>query len=306
MRKVPKVSIMIPTYNQEKYIEKSINSALAQNYNNIEIIISDDSSTDKTGDIAKKYTNLDNVFYYKNEKNIGRVANYRLLLYTYAKGDYVINLDGDDFFTDNNFIKNGISRILDNENDDNINLYVACKKSNVKNQSQFIHNIKEQYKTISGIDFVVKQFKEYHISHLTTIYNRKKALKCDFYRKNIISTDIESLYRLALEGDVIVSKDVVAQWNNTGENISLQTNFNNLVDNLKWINFVGMKLKENVPSRLFLKWQFRAKLVYSIPIYNSLKNNKELLLKKMMLLISSKMIIPLFVYSIYRCIKKPK
>ena len=50
-----KISILIPTYNSEKYIEKCLNSVISQTYPNIEIIIIDGGSTDKTLDIVKKY-----------------------------------------------------------------------------------------------------------------------------------------------------------------------------------------------------------------------------------------------------------
>ena len=50
-----KVSIIIPTYNSEKYIEETIESALSQSYKNMEVIISDDNSKDNTMNIISKY-----------------------------------------------------------------------------------------------------------------------------------------------------------------------------------------------------------------------------------------------------------
>ena len=77
----PKVSIMIPVYNQEDYIANTIQSALNQNYNNIEIIISDDASTDNTSQIIKDFLPNQKIKYFRNQVNIGRVKNYRKLLY---------------------------------------------------------------------------------------------------------------------------------------------------------------------------------------------------------------------------------
>ncbi|MGC8706738.1 MAG: glycosyltransferase family 2 protein, partial [Desulfurella sp.] len=88
----PKVTIAIPAYNQAKYIKQAIDSALNQDYPNLEVIVSDDASLDDTRQIVKEY-NDKRLKYYRNEKNIGRVANHRKLLYEYATGEYVLNLD---------------------------------------------------------------------------------------------------------------------------------------------------------------------------------------------------------------------
>ena len=56
-KKCPKVSIIIPVYNGDNYISYAIESALRQTYNNLEIIVVNDGSTDKTARICKKYTN---------------------------------------------------------------------------------------------------------------------------------------------------------------------------------------------------------------------------------------------------------
>lgn len=66
-----KVSIILPTFNGEKYIEEAINSILNQTYQNWELIIVDDGSTDKTAEIIKKYNEKDSRIYtITNERNI--------------------------------------------------------------------------------------------------------------------------------------------------------------------------------------------------------------------------------------------
>ena len=64
------VSVVIPSFNQDKYIEKSILSVINQNYNNIELIIIDGGSTDKTTSIIKKYEKYVN--YWISEKDYGQ------------------------------------------------------------------------------------------------------------------------------------------------------------------------------------------------------------------------------------------
>ncbi len=67
----PLVSIVLPVFNGEKYLEKSIQSVINQTYSNWELIIVDDCSTDKSNEIAQNFASIDNrIKVYKNEKNI--------------------------------------------------------------------------------------------------------------------------------------------------------------------------------------------------------------------------------------------
>ncbi|MER2064530.1 MAG: glycosyltransferase family A protein, partial [Alkalibacterium sp.] len=81
----PLVSIIVPTYNVERYIEECIDSLLAQTYPNTEIIVLDDASTDATVYLLKQYTNK--ITLIENDKNKGQGArrNQGLEL---AKGKY--------------------------------------------------------------------------------------------------------------------------------------------------------------------------------------------------------------------------
>ena len=67
-----KVSVIMPAYNCEKFIDETIESLLNQTYTNWELIAVDDCSTDKTGEILKKYAEKDNrIKYVKNDDNLG-------------------------------------------------------------------------------------------------------------------------------------------------------------------------------------------------------------------------------------------
>ena len=87
-----KISILIPTYNSEKYIEKCLNSVISQTYPNIEIIIIDGGSTDKTLDIVKKYKNIK---IYRDPKNFG-LGYSRNHAIEKCETDLFIFLDSDD------------------------------------------------------------------------------------------------------------------------------------------------------------------------------------------------------------------
>ena len=94
----PKVSVVMPVYNREKYVAKSIESVLNQTYTNFEFLICDDGSKDSTWSILERYQAKDNrIKLLKNEKNLG-IANTRNKLVENVKGKYLAILDSDDLW----------------------------------------------------------------------------------------------------------------------------------------------------------------------------------------------------------------
>ena len=84
----PKVSIGLPVYNGEKYLEEAIESILAQTFTDFELIISDNASTDRTAEICQKFVVLDSrVRYYRNENNIGG-GNNHIITFKLSRGKY--------------------------------------------------------------------------------------------------------------------------------------------------------------------------------------------------------------------------
>lgn len=95
--KTPMVSIIIPVYNEERYIEQCLDSLLIQTYQDFEIICVDDGSTDASLEIMEKYGNKYKKFRILNQKNqYAGVARNRGL--EIAQGKYLLFLDSDDFF----------------------------------------------------------------------------------------------------------------------------------------------------------------------------------------------------------------
>lgn len=90
----PKVSIVLITYNQQDYVGKTIESVLNQSYQNFEIIIADDSSTDETAKVIKSYKDK-RIKYVKTDYNIGINGNLNLAV-SKASCDIVALIAGDD------------------------------------------------------------------------------------------------------------------------------------------------------------------------------------------------------------------
>lgn len=90
------LSIIIPVYNVELYVKKCIDSVLSQTYSNLEIIIVDDGSTDRTKIICDEYKKIDKRISVYHIKNGGTSRARNLGLY-YAKGEFIGFVDGDDY-----------------------------------------------------------------------------------------------------------------------------------------------------------------------------------------------------------------
>ena len=220
---LPKVSIMIPTYNQERFIAQAIESALMQDYNNIEVIIADDCSTDQTGQIAQRYIQNPRITYIRNNKNLGRVGNYHHTLYTHTTGDWIINLDGDDYYTDKSFISKAMRRILCQKN-------VVCyfgKKYISPKLKKFTQNLVEpDCYLFDGSFYFLHYFEIGGFAHMGALYKKEIATndhKC--YTFNGLQADFHGIIRYCLYGNIIISKETGYQWRIHDKNASNSLDF---------------------------------------------------------------------------------
>ncbi|MGE9896445.1 glycosyltransferase family 2 protein [Anaerovoracaceae bacterium SGI.195] len=91
-----KLSVIIPVYNIEKYIERCVESVLDQNYSNLEIILVDDGSTDRSSEICDSLACKHNIIRAIHKSNGGQ-SSARNLGIDEATGEYIVFIDGDDF-----------------------------------------------------------------------------------------------------------------------------------------------------------------------------------------------------------------
>ena len=114
---MPKISVVMSAYNEEKYISEAIDSILNQTFQDFEFIIIDDFSTDNTAKIIKSY-NDKRIKFLQNKKNLGLIKSLNLGLDT-ASGKYIARMDADDISIVNRFEKQ--IEFLDNNPD-----YILC------------------------------------------------------------------------------------------------------------------------------------------------------------------------------------
>jgi len=109
-----KLSIGLPVYNGELFIERAIESILAQTFTDFELIISDNASTDSTQEICQNFSKKDNrIRIFKQEKNIGIHRNFYFLL-SQAKGEYFAWTAVDDYL-DKDFMEKNL-KVLESHN----------------------------------------------------------------------------------------------------------------------------------------------------------------------------------------------
>ncbi|WP_293347673.1 MULTISPECIES: glycosyltransferase family A protein [unclassified Microcoleus] len=100
----PLISVIIPAYNAEEFIAQTLESVLSQTYQNIEILVVDDGSTDTTAEIIKSFAQKDRRITLLQQQNAG-VAVARNLAYLHSKGEHIAPIDADDIWYPQNLEK---------------------------------------------------------------------------------------------------------------------------------------------------------------------------------------------------------
>lgn len=209
--KYPKVSIMIPTYGQQDYILEAVESALSQNYKNLEVIVSDDNSPDNTKKIVNKLKDS-RLIYQKNKTNLGRVANYHNTVHNVASGKWAINLDGDDYYTSQTFIQDAIDTIL-KISDQKIIAY-CYNHSNLDKIKKTIpfKEIDSNRIIVKGADYFLNYHSIGRFGHMNTLYRRDIGTQIGLYTIPYQASDFHALIRLFILGDIILDRRKVGHW----------------------------------------------------------------------------------------------
>ena len=215
----PKVSIIIPTYNRANYIEQTIESALVQDYENYEVIVSDNASTDDTQEVIKKYLKNSKFQYYKNETNLGMVKNWHKALYEYSSGEWFLILSDDDYIIDKSYISKAVKLI---KKDKNINIVYANGYMKYEESGEMVpldlpfDEINEGKKIFLSRGSLQPQ--DFTLCNI--LFKKDEALKFDpFENEYNVGCDSELFLFLCLVGKVAVVKDYASVYRIHGNNL---------------------------------------------------------------------------------------
>ncbi|MDQ0206802.1 glycosyltransferase [Alkalicoccobacillus murimartini] len=172
-----KISVIVPVYNAENYLRKTIDSVVRQNigFGHISLILVDDGSSDSSREILREYSSLyDNIVIVFLNKNTGTPAYPRNLGIQLANSEYITFLDADDWFT-----PFGMKSLYDLIEQDNVN-YVVGKSIKVDNKGEKLIGKHESIRNRNRVTPVSIPHMFYHLGP------RARMMNLDFIKNNDI------------------------------------------------------------------------------------------------------------------------
>lgn len=232
----PLVSILIPTYNGSGYLLQAVESALNQDYPHLEVIVCDDASGDWDPRLLKGFDNDQRLQIHHNSVNLGRVRNYRQGLYELAEGDWVLVLDGDDYLHNPAYVSTALQIAASEPDIDLVFSNAARLYDKYTGNLEAPRENRNLPAVMEGAElFLELADKKISLFHSTAIYKREKAVNMDFYRRDIISSDWESLHRYILTGKVAFLDTIASVWRIHGENATKNISAQDRASNLQAI-----------------------------------------------------------------------
>lgn len=258
------VSIIVPVYNTESYLEKCLNSILNQTYENIEIIIIDDGSTDNSYKILQKFQNKNKRIRLLQQKNSGQgVARNKGI--EISKGEYIFFIDSDDRVTEN-MVEEMVSEIEKTDSDFS-SFLIAFEDS----KSQKIYK-KKFNSTILKNDEIYQntlEIKDIFIVPWNKIYKRKFLVDNEIYFPKIKKNeDILFIHKLAFFSKKcsFINKIFYYSWMREGS-----TSRNVTEENIKASLELLKREKELLlKNKCFEKYELYYKVFYIRGIFNIL------------------------------------
>lgn len=210
IQELPLVSIIITAYNAEKFVKEALLSIINQTYQNIEIIVINDGSTDHTGLLLKKIKKLDNRISIINlKKNLGPSLASNIGI-NIAKGVYIARMDADDISLPYriekqvNYLQNNPKVVIVGGNS-----YLINEKGEKIGNKKYPVKHKDIYDAL---------FTMNPIQHPNCMINRKLLPKIYYHNHSILAHDLELIFEAAQYGELANLNEITLsyrQWKNS-------------------------------------------------------------------------------------------
>lgn len=245
------LSVIVPIYNVEQQISRCIESILNQQYNNLEVLLIDDGSTDQSGEIAKKYSDkYENVHYYLKEN--GGLSDARNFGLDIANGEAIIFVDSDD-----SLIEGRLSVIMNMFFNENLDVLIANAIKVTGDRQYFMRKDSTTNNIVSGMEllFNAQSRNEYNPAVWMNVYKTDFIKNNNLYfKKGILHEDEEWFPRVLLNAKKVKTTSIAFYWYMIREN-SITTKKNN-IENAKSKLYIAQYLHEYY-SALYLKRNYK-------------------------------------------------
>ena len=240
----PLVSICMPVYNCERTIKDAVDSALNQSYNNTEIIIVENCSSDKTYELLKTYNNP-KIKLFRNDKVLTMAENWNKCL-SLISGDYIHYLHGDDILTPK-CIERKMHII--NANNDLVLVFSATEIIDSNNNTLMIRRYKNKDLLLDGKKFALKSFLYRNLyGEPSNVLIKTSAINENggFCTRLRFTVDWDLWLRLSTIGDIYYINEQLTKYrvsvNNTTSSLKIKDMLDDdlkMIENLKLFN--GLK-----------------------------------------------------------------
>lgn len=216
------VSIIVPVYNIEKYLEECITSIMHQSYKNIEIILVDDGSTDKSGIICDKFSELDKRIKVVHKEN-GGAASAKNVGLDEANGEYICFVDGDDYiFRD--FIENLYNQLIKYNADISECSFYYLYKSHIEKDSFKSNNV-----IFTSKDYLNQYVDEWQSSLFWNKLFKSSVIGDIRFKKEKRCIDDEFFtYKVILNADLIARNSNHKYYYRQRKSSAVQNSLNNM------------------------------------------------------------------------------
>ena len=205
MKNKPLVSICMPVYNGEKTIHRAIECLINQSYTNIELIISNNCSTDDTKKICLSYQKKYKfIKYFEQSKNLGSPKNFNFLL-EISKGEFFMWACHDDEWNAE-YVEDAVNLLTENES-----AVSAMGRVRVfSNNKKLIYEDLPDYKLDKNKKERLRNFIQYNYGdNLFFALHRKKNALCANFDTSVFGSEIIFIYKMLNHGKIINSKKMV-------------------------------------------------------------------------------------------------
>ncbi|WP_119328671.1 glycosyltransferase family 2 protein [Cysteiniphilum halobium] len=212
-------TIVIPTFNRLNFLKRALNSALDQTYENIEIIVLNNASTDGTkqylNEIASKYKQIKVVHHAMNigfTKNIQQIKNY-------VHGKYMSVLSDDDYLTPE-FVETAVCVL---ENDSTLALWY-CRANYVNHKEELLYRTKKSPSYEEGYSFIKGWLKGKRFPTWVSVAIKTDVLvKVDWFSCYGLAIDMATILRCAVHGRVAYTEEVLCYYTIDTHNLTTKT-----------------------------------------------------------------------------------